>query len=107
MRSRLVYVGPERCRSSSFIAQITSGPRHELISGSATNGTTSSPIWSSLEKPCPVVVSTHISVSGGADDSLPRFMCHGKQGDHAHHQARRARIDIRRVSPPSTSKVKG
>lgn len=31
------------------------------------------------------------------DDSLPRIMCHGKQGDYAHYQTRRARIDLRRV----------
>lgn len=31
--------------------------------------------------------------------SVPRVLCHGQQGGHALHQARRARVDLRRVSP--------
>jgi len=105
MRSRPVYVGLERCRSSSFASQITFGQT-----------TTEAYIrlcyeWDNI-KPDMVILGKALSGGGeylqtvvrsGANGSLPRIMCHGEQGDHAHHQARRARINIRRVRPSPSS----
>ena len=107
MRSRLVYVGLERCRSSSFIAQMTFGQ----ITTEADNRLCYE--WDNI-KPDMVILGKALSGGGeylqtvvrsGANGSLPRIMCYGKQRDHAHHQTRRAWIDIRRVSLPSISRV--